>query len=56
MKKGEMYQTRDGKYHFKDIINKAEFGSKIFSHNMKGYVVVVRPNTHMYTSSLMQRT
>jgi len=56
MRKGEMYQTRDGKFHFKNIINKEEFGSKIFSQNMRSYVVVCRPNTHMYSSSLMQRT
>ena len=56
MTQGGCYQTRDGKFHFKNIINKVVYGSKIFSANMKGYVVVSKPNSHAYTASLSQRT
>ena len=56
MTKGGQFQTRDGNYHFKNIINKVEFGSKIFNKNMRSYVIIMRPNSHMYTLSLMQRT
>jgi len=52
MAHGGAYQTKDGKYFFKHIINKEQFGSKVFSQNMRSYIVVVRPNTYMYTESL----
>ena len=53
IRKGGHYSNREGKYHHKDMINNTEFGSKVYSHNMKGYLTLVRPNTHMYSGSLM---
>lgn len=56
MKRGEKFQNKFGCYNHDDIIDKCEYGSKIFSKNMKGYVHFLRPNSHMYTTSLSQRT
>ncbi len=56
MKRGEKFQNKFGCYNHDDIIDQYEYGSKIFSKNMKGYVHFLRPNSHMYTTSLSQRT
>ena len=56
MEVGGKFQNKHGAYPHDDIIDKIEFGSKIFSKSKKGYLHVLRPNTFLYTHSLAQRT
>jgi tRNA (adenine57-N1/adenine58-N1)-methyltransferase catalytic subunit len=56
MKKGAIYQNKFGAFPHNDIIDHAEFGSKVYSKNMKGWVYMIRPSSHAYTTSLSQRT
>ena len=44
--------TNKGKFYFDDIIDKAEFGSKVFIKKGYGYINVVRPSSHLYSVSL----
>ena len=56
MKKGEKLQNKFGCYNHDDIIDHCEYGSKVFSKNMMGYVHFLRPSSVMHTTSLAQRT
>jgi tRNA (adenine57-N1/adenine58-N1)-methyltransferase len=56
MKKGEKLQNKFGCYNHDDIIDQCEYGSKVFSKNMMGYVHFLRPSSVMHTTSLAQRT
>jgi len=57
MKKGGMHQNHTGKYLHNDIMGKESFGTKVFSKGKHfGWINVLRPNSHLYTSNLMQRT
>lgn len=38
------------------MIDKVEFGSKVYSKSMIGWVYILKPNSHIYSSSLAQRT
>ncbi len=56
MKKGEKLQNKFGCYPHDDIIDKCEYGSKVFSKSMMGYVHFLRLSSVMHTTSLAQRT
>ena len=56
MKKGERLQNKYGYYLHDDIIDKCEYGSKVFSKSMMGYVHFLRLSSVMHTTSLAQRT
>lgn len=38
------------------INNKERYGSKVFTHNKRGSVMILRPTSDMYTRNLAQRT
>lgn len=52
MKKGERFQNKSGCFLHDEIIDKADFGSKVFSKNYKGFVHILRPTSHIHTTSL----
>ena len=56
MKKGESYMTYKGKFYYDDIIDKADFGTKVFFKRGQGFINVIRPTSHLYTVSLPRRT
>jgi len=56
IKHGHIYQTKFGPVLHSDIINKAEYGTRVFSTNMRGSVLVLRLTSDLYTRSLPCRT
>ena len=54
MKKGGIYHGKSGKYKHDNIIDKVSYGEKIFLK--MGYTIVLKPNSHLYSQSLRQRT
>lgn len=56
MKRGSILQNKFGAFSHDDIIDTSQFGSKIYSKNNKGWVYFLKPSSHVYTSSLSQRT
>jgi len=56
MKRGEKLQNKFGCYDHNEIIDKCEYGSKVFSNNMMGYVHFLRLTSVMHTTSLAERT
>lgn len=56
MKKGDAFMNYKGKFYHDDIIDKAEFGTKVFNKKFQGFINIIRPNTHLYSVSLQQRT
>lgn len=56
MKRGAVYQNKFGQFPHNDIIDQAEFGQKVYSKQMKGWVYMLRPTSHTYSGSLAQRT
>jgi tRNA A58 N-methylase Trm61 len=50
IKKDDFYQNSKGKFLHNQMINKVEFGSKMFTQ--KGYCTLIKPNTHLYSASL----
>jgi tRNA (adenine57-N1/adenine58-N1)-methyltransferase len=52
MKRGCVYQNKFGAFPHNDIIDQAEFGQKVYSKNMMGWVYIIRPTSHTYTTSL----
>lgn len=54
IKRGGKRQSKIGIYKHNDIIDKVDYGSKIFQRS--GYCVVLKPSSHMYSSTLLQRT
>jgi tRNA (adenine57-N1/adenine58-N1)-methyltransferase len=52
--KGAVHQSKDGRFAHDEVIGSCEFGSKVYTRN--GYTTLVKPNSHMYTCSLKQRT
>jgi len=56
MKAGDFYQGKQGLFKHNEIIDKIDYGSKVFSHNKRCWVSVLRPNSHLYTQTLAHRT
>ncbi|TNV76986.1 hypothetical protein FGO68_gene7180 [Halteria grandinella] len=56
MKRGAIYNNKFGQFPHNEIIDQAEFGQKVYSKQMKGWVYMLRPTSHVYTNSLAQRT
>eukprot|EP00347_Sterkiella_histriomuscorum_P016963 403351184 len=56
MKRGSTFQNKHGAFPHGDIIDKVEYGTKVFSKSMMGWMHILRPNSHIYTTSLAQRT
>lgn len=52
MVKGGILQNKFGAFHHSSIIDEVEYGQKVYSKNMKGFVYMLRPTSHMYTASL----
>ena len=47
--KGGSFHNKFGIFLYDTLIGQVEFGSKIFSKNNTGYVIILRPNSHIYT-------
>jgi hypothetical protein len=51
MRKNGKHQSKNGVYKHNDIIDKVNYGSKVFQR--MGYCVVMKPSSHMYSSTLL---
>jgi tRNA (adenine57-N1/adenine58-N1)-methyltransferase len=56
IKHGCVYQIKTGAVNHSDIIGKCEYGTRVFSSNMRGSCLILRPTSDLYTRSLPCRT
>jgi len=57
IKRGQSYTAQKGMIKHDDLINNKErYGSKVFTHNKRSFVMILRPTSDMYTRNLAQRT
>lgn len=56
IKHGNVYQTKFGSILHSDIIGKAEYGTRVFTSNMRGSALILRGTSDLYTRSLPCRT
>lgn len=52
MKRDAVFHNRFGAFPHNDIIDHEKFGTKIFSKNKTGWLYILKPNSHLHTTSL----